>query len=38
MTRCLSLSQFPQTFLTNPLKLTIYLRKIPTVITETLMV
>jgi hypothetical protein len=28
--------QFAQTFLTNPSKLRIYLRKIPTVITETL--
>ena len=28
-------SQFPQTFLTNPSKLRIYLCEIPTVITET---
>jgi hypothetical protein len=32
----LRLSQSPQTFLTNPSKLRIYLCKIPTVITETL--
>jgi hypothetical protein len=31
MTRCLTLSQFPQTFLTNPLKLRIYQCKIPTI-------
>ena len=31
-------SKFPQTFLTNPPKLRIYLCKIPTVITETLIV
>jgi hypothetical protein len=31
-------SEFPQTFLTNPSKLRIYLCKIPTVITETLTV
>jgi hypothetical protein len=37
-TLCLTLRQFPQTFLTNPSKLRIYLRKIPTVITETLIV
>ena len=30
--------EFPQTFLTNPSKLRIYLCKIPTVITETLRV
>jgi hypothetical protein len=30
MTRCLTLSQFPQIFLTNPSKLRIYLCKIPT--------
>ena len=35
---CLTLSQFPQTFLINPTKLTICLCKIPTVITETLTV
>jgi hypothetical protein len=34
--QCLTLRQFPQTFLTNPSKLRIYLCKIPTVITETL--
>jgi hypothetical protein len=32
----LLLSEFPQKFLTNPLKPKIYLCKIPTVITETL--
>jgi hypothetical protein len=31
------MSQFPQTFLTNPSKLRIYLCKIPTVMTETQM-
>ena len=31
----LTLSQLPETFLTNPSKLRIYLCKIPTVITET---
>ena len=34
----MSLSQFPETFLTNPSKLRIYLCKIPTVITKTLIV
>jgi hypothetical protein len=34
LTRCITLSQFPQTFLTNPSKLRIYLCKIPTVITN----
>ena len=38
MTHCLTLSQFPQTFLTNPSKLRIYPCKIPTVITESLIV
>ena len=33
--KCLTTNQFPQTFLTNLLKLRIYLYKIPTVITET---
>ena len=36
--RCETLNQFPQTFLINPSKHRIYLWKIPTVITETLMV
>ena len=36
--QCLTTSQFPQTFLTNPSKLRIYRCKIPTVITETLIV
>ena len=35
---CLTLNQFPQTFLTNPSKLRIYLWKIPTMIAETLIV
>jgi hypothetical protein len=35
---CLTLNQFPQTFLANPSKLRIYPCKIPTVITETLIV
>ena len=35
---CLTQTQFPQTFLTNPSKLRIYLCKIPTVIRETLTV
>ena len=34
--KCVKLSQFPQTFLTNPSRLRIYRCKIPTVITETL--
>ena len=34
----LTLDQFSQTFLTNPSKLKIYPCKIPTVITETLIV
>jgi hypothetical protein len=38
MTRYLTMSQLPQTFLTNPSKPRIYLCKIPTVITETLIV
>jgi hypothetical protein len=38
LSHCLTLSQYPQTFLTNPSKLRIYLCKIPTVITETLTV
>jgi hypothetical protein len=36
LTLCLTVSQFPETFLTNPSKLRIYPCKIPTVITETL--
>jgi hypothetical protein len=36
LTLYLTLSQFLQTFLTNPSKLRIYLCKIPTVTTETL--
>ena len=38
LTQCLTLSQFPQTFLTNPSKLRTYLCKIPTTITKTLIV
>ena len=38
VSQCLTLSQFPQTFLTNPSKLRIYMCKMPTVITETLIV
>ena len=38
LTPCLTLSQFPQTFLTSPSKLRNQPCKIPTVITETLMV
>jgi hypothetical protein len=38
LTQCLTLSQFAQTFLTNPSKLRIYPCKIPTVNTETLIV
>ena len=33
-----NISQLPQRFLTNPSKLRIYLCKIPTVVTETLIV
>ena len=36
LTQRLTLSYFPQKFLTNPSKLRIYLHKIPIVITETL--
>jgi hypothetical protein len=38
VSRTLTRNQFPQTLLTNPSKLRIYLRRIPTVITETLTV
>jgi hypothetical protein len=38
LTQCLTLSHFAQTFLTNPSKLRICPCKIPTVITETLIV
>ena len=38
LTQCLTSSQFPQTFLTSPSKLRIDLCKIPTVISETLIV
>ena len=36
--KCLALNQFPQTFLTNPLKRRIDQSKVPTVVTETLMI
>ena len=38
VTQYLTLSPVPQPFLTNPSKLRIYLCKVPTVITETLIV
>ena len=38
LNKCLTPSQFPQTFLTNPSKHRIYLCQIPTVIRETLIV